>query len=444
MKKKWKALVPFTATGGQKFELDEMFEATEEEAKGYLEHGLIELIDEEAEENEAAIEAKIVAAVERLVAPALAKGFQNAAAKHISVTQDEVDKLASGFKNVGEQLACIKAAGATQGAVMDKRLIAIEEKAATGLNEGVDSEGGFLIGEDFTTDLVQELFETGKLMAKAQTVEISSNANRLTWVAVKDDNRTAGNRRGGVVVNWTDEAGTKGTSKPKFEKRGMDLEKQTGLFYATDEQLQDSTALASMVSTWFVEEFGFSTDEAMLRGTGAGQPKGIIGAASTREIAAEGGQAADTVVTANIEKMWTAMRPASLPFAEWLINMEVWTQLFKLQRTVGTGGLPVFMPPTGLEAAPFGMLLGRPIIVIEQCSALGDVGDIIFADFGQYLMIRKGGIQTATSIHVRFVNDETAFRFTMRLNGQPKARATTTPARGANKTSPFVTLANRA
>jgi HK97 family phage major capsid protein len=81
---------------------------------------------------------------------------------------------------------------------------------------------------------------------------------------------------------------------------------------------------------------------------------------------------------------------------------------------------------------------------IEQCSTLGDKGDIILADFSQYLLIDKGQMQNATSIHVKFVNDETAFRFVYRLDGQPMWNSALTPYKGSDTLSPFVTLAERA
>lgn len=42
---------------------------------------------------------------------------------------------------------------------------------------------------------------------------------------------------------------------------------------------------------------------------------------------------------------------------------------------------------------------------LEQYSAVGEVGDIIIADKSQYLLIDKGGINAASSIHVRFLYD---------------------------------------
>jgi HK97 family phage major capsid protein len=112
---------------------------------------------------------------------------------------------------------------------------------------------------------------------------------------------------------------------------------------------------------------------------------------------------------------------------------------------VGAGGLPAYMPPGGLSVAPYGTLKGRPIIEIEQCAALGTVGDIMLVDLSQYLTIEKGGLQSASSIHVQFVTDETAFRFVMRNNGQPLWDSPLTPYKGTTSTlSPFITLATRA
>jgi len=115
-----------------------------------------------------------------------------------------------------------------------------------------------------------------------------------------------------------------------------------------------------------------------------------------------------------------------------------------LYHAVGTGGMPVFIPGGTLANAPFGMLLGRPITPIEQCDALGTVGDIMLADFREYLLIEKGGMQTASSVHVRFIYGENTFRFTMRNNGQPLPKSAVTPYKGSATISPFVALATRA
>jgi len=105
--------------------------------------------------------------------------------------------------------------------------------------------------------------------------------------------------------------------------------------------------------------------------------------------------------------------------------------------------VPVFLN-ANMANAPFGTLMGRPITPIEQASTVGTVGDIIFADFSQYKMIEKGGINADSSIHVAFLTDETVFRWTLRTDGQPKRNAALTPYKGSSTLSPFITLASRA
>ena len=99
----------------------------------------------------------------------------------------------------------------------------------------------------------------------------------------------------------------------------------------------------------------------------------------------------------------------------------------------------------GVSQAPYASLFGRPVVPIEQCATLGDQGDIIFADLSNYILIDKGGIQSAMSIHVKFIYDESVFRFVYRVDGQPALASPITPYKGtANTLSPFVTLAARA
>ena len=75
---------------------------------------------------------------------------------------------------------------------------------------------------------------------------------------------------------------------------------------------------------------------------------------------------------------------------------------------------------------------------------MGDKGDVILGDPKGYLVISKGGIQSAFSIHVAFLSAENCFRFTFRANGRPKRQKQITIKNSANKRGDFVTLAARA
>jgi len=72
---------------------------------------------------------------------------------------------------------------------------------------------------------------------------------------------------------------------------------------------------------------------------------------------------------------------------------------------------------------------------------LGDVGDILLASPSAYALITKGGVEAASSIHVKFDYDETCFRFVYRVDGAPYFNAAVTAFDGTNTVSPFVALA---
>lgn len=343
------------------------------------------------------------------------------------------------FRSLGEQLLAVRAA-ALNPHKPDSRLLDIQ--AATGASEGVASDGGFAVQTDFSGELLKEVHQASVLASKARNIPISANANGLKINGVDETSRATGSRWGGVQAYWTAEAGTLTGSKPKYRQIALELSKLTALYYATDELIQDAAALGSAAGQAFTEEFAFKIDDAMLRGTGAGMPLGVIGHAGTVSITKETNQPAATVVKANLEKMFARhMSPGN---AEWYINQDVWPALFSLVAEVGVGGVPVFLPPGGLSAAPFGMILGRPIVPIEQCETLGTVGDIILANWNGYLTIDKGGVAQASSIHVAFLTDEEVFRWILRFDGQPIRNSALTPYKGTNTTSPFVTLATRA
>jgi HK97 family phage major capsid protein len=276
-------------------------------------------------------------------------------------------------------------------------------------------------------------------------MSISGNSNGLKIPGIDESSRATGSRWGGIQMYWLEEAGTLTKSKPKFRMINLQLNKLAGLAYLTDELIQDASALEGYVETAFREELEFMIDDAVLRGTGAGRPLGILNAGCLVSQAKETGQDADTIVYENIINMWSKLLADSRPNAVWLVNQNCEPQLAQMHLNVGTGAAPVFLPPGGATASPYSTIYGRPVIAMEQCSTLGDKGDIFLADFSKYYFIDKGTRQDY-SIHVRFLNDEQVFRIIYRCDGQPLLGQAITPYKGAagEKHSHFVTLAARA
>jgi len=93
---------------------------------------------------------------------------------------------------------------------------------------------------------------------------------------------------------------------------------------------------------------------------------------------------------------------------------------------------------------PYGELMGLPVIPTEHNAALGTKGDIVLADLSQVLLADKGAVQAAASMHVRFLYDEMAFRFTYRVDAQTTWKKPLTPKDGGATLSPFIGLASGA
>lgn len=313
---------------------------------------------------------------------------------------------------------------------------------ASGLQEAIPSQGGFLVDKTFESEILSKSFQNGKLLNRVRKFEIGANSNGIKIPYIDETSRANGSRSGGTRGYWLSEAGSKTASKPKLGQVEMSLEKLIGLCYATDELLEDSTVLGQVLLRDFSEELTFKIEDALINGTGAGQPLGIVSSGALVSVGKETGQTATTLVYENVMKMYA--RYWSKGRGVVLANADIIPQLFKMSVAVGTGGIPVYMPANGISRQPFDSLYGLPILYMEQCPTLGQPGDLIFCDPEEYILIQKGGLQSASSIHVQFTTDETTFRFVWRVNGQPWWTAPLTPYKGTGNTvSPFVTTAVR-
>lgn len=341
------------------------------------------------------------------------------------------------FESFGSQLIAVaRAADRSRG--IDRRLI----RAAAGLNEAVPSEGGFAVQMDYASGIKTRMFSTGQILQRCTRLPISANSNSMSIPVAKDDTESAG-IFGGIKAYWTAEAGNKTPSHPELEEMLLKLKKLIVVVPTTEELLADAVALEAWIRLGSNKALVKGAEKQIIRGTGVGQPLGILNSGCIISVASEAGQG-DTVVYSNIKKMWSRMFADSRPNAIWLINQTVEESLFGMGITVGVGGSPVYMPPGGASATPYGTLFGRPVIPCNYCSEVGTVGDIILADFSEYLLIEKGGIQEAVSVDYGFITGETYYRFLMRVDGQPAWKSVFTPEQATTATqSPFVTLETR-
>lgn len=342
------------------------------------------------------------------------------------------------WNSLGEYFVAVKNASSPGGS-MDKRLFM---DAASGNNTNVGADGGFLIEKEFRSDLMDAMKEDSNIAKDITMVPIGANKNGLKWADIEETSRADGYRHGGALVYWAAEAETVSSSKVKLVKSELELEKVMGFWYATSELLDDATAMEALAKMEFANAMSFAVDDKILWGTGAGVPLGIMNSNALISIAKEAGQGADTILHENVDKMWNQLDSKSWTKANWYINQEAVPQLKNMTLTIGTSGV---MSPYSKEYYEKGTICGRPVKVIEQASKLGDKGDIILADPTKYLGIDKNGVQADVSVHVKFLYDESCFRFIYRMNGAPRKNYSKASYKNASfSTSPFVTLAERA
>jgi HK97 family phage major capsid protein len=340
------------------------------------------------------------------------------------------------WASFGEMLQAVQRAGNREAPYTDPRL---HKRAASGLSEAVPADGGFLVQPDFSSELIKRAYDTGILAKMCRKLPLSNDTNSLKINGIDETSRANGSRWGGVQAYWANEADALTGKKPKFRQMLLTLKKLTGLCYATDELLKDTSALGEVIMQGFSEEFGFKVDDAIINGDGSDKPSGILNSAALVSVAKETGQAAATLVPQNIAKMRMRLWARSRQNAVWLVNQDIAAELGLMKLPIGTGGVSVYLPANGLSGQPYDTLYGRPVIEIEQAQTLGTKGDIMLVDLSQYLLIDKQ-MESASSVHVRFLYDENTFRFIYRVDGQSAWHQPLTPFNGSNTQSPFISL----
>ncbi|MBV1819994.1 phage major capsid protein [Clostridium cochlearium] len=202
------------------------------------------------------------------------------------------------------------------------------QNSATGLNESIASEGGFLLENDFIQGLFDSMMSQSQVANRIRMIPIGAKTNRLRALGIDETSRANGSRWGGVQAYWVAEAETVTQSKPKFREIDMALQKLLSLCYVTHDLLQDTTALEAIVKQAYADEMSFKIDDSIINGSGVGMPLGILNSEALVTVPKEKEQSAGTIKYENILKMWSSMPARLRKNAVWYINQEIEPQLY--------------------------------------------------------------------------------------------------------------------
>lgn len=362
---------------------------------------------------------------------AASKGGAHATYGQGARAEDNLDAKTFGFKSFGEYAFHVRNAALGNGR-LDQRLKA----AATSYgNEGSGPDGGFAVPEQFASEITSTALEEQSLLAMADETPVSGNS--MTFP--KDETTPWGST--GIIATWDGEGDTASQKKPILGKSRLELHKLRVLVPATDELLADSAAMSAHLTKKMGEAVLWKSNDAIINGTGAGMPLGILAAGSLVVQAKETSQTADTINATNVAKMYGRCIKGAGANLVWLINPDAYAQLIVMT----IGDQPIFTAPVqGMRNAPDGLLLGRPVVLTDACDTVGDQGDIILANMAGYRAITKaGGAEFSQSMHLWFDQDVQAFKLVFRMDGQPALASAVTPPNSSVTRSHFVAMAAR-
>ena len=305
------------------------------------------------------------------------------------------------------------------------------------LTEQVPSSLGFLVPTEQAAKIHAVSLENEIVQPRCYVQPMQSDSIKIPAMVIGDHSTAL---FGGFIAGYTAEAGTISENSPKARVMGLNTKKLTGLIRFTSELNADTPGGMGQIETLCGKGLAWYRDKAFLKGTGAGQPLGILNAPCVVTVGKETGQKKNTILYENLTKMMARMFAGSFSNSIWVCHQTTIPQLLTLSLAVGTGGnaIPVMSESNGTFT-----MLTRPVLFTEKVETLGTKGDIGLFDFSQYVVGLRSGMSFETSIHVHFTTDELLSRIIERHDGQPLWGEALTLEDGVTTVSPFVTLADR-
>lgn len=387
------------------------------------------------------VQAAIVAEERRLEA---ARSFEDAAgtptARPVPAGAIDRDEEArGGFRNTADFAVAVRTAS-LPGGHTDERLARLYRPGAAPANFHQEAGGsageGYLVPPAMSQRIWENTFNQPDLLSLSNPLPTGSREVK----GIGDESTPWGSS--GIQANWRAEGSQMSASKIATKPRSTTLHELYAYVLATGEMLDDAPLLNSRIESGAARAISWKASDAIMWGNGVGKPMGFMNSAALVTVAKESGQAADTIVAANLLKMLSRllMTPGARPF--WIANSQTIPQL----ATMTIGNQPMWIPAGQIDQPIRGTLLGYPVVYSEHCTALGDLGDIALVDFNGYESYRRSSApEAASSIHLYFDYNIEAFRWIFRFGGQPYLSAPVAGAKANVDTkSHFVTLAARA
>ena len=243
------------------------------------------------------------------------------------------------------------------------------------LQIGTDTEGGYLVPDEFENTLVEALEEENIFRQMAKIIQTSSGDRKIPVVASKG------------TASWMDEEGAYPESDDSFGQVSIGAYKLGTMIKVSEELLNDSVFdLQSYITREFARRVGSKEEEAFFTGNGTGKPLGILAATGGAETGITAASA--TAVTADeLIDLYYSLRSPYRRNAVWTLNDSTVKAIRKLKDGNGQ-----YLWQPGITAGAPDMILGRPVRTSTYMPEIAaGAKTIAFGDFSYYWIADRQG-----------------------------------------------------
>ena len=270
------------------------------------------------------------------------------------------------------------------------------------LSEGTDSEGGYLVPDEFEHTLVQALEEENVFRSLAHIIQTTSGDRKIPLVA------------GHGSASWVDEAGQYDDSDETFSQISVSAHKVGTMIKISDELLQDSAFdMEQYIQNEFVRRIGSAEENAFFNGNGSSKPLGILASTGGADVGVTAASKTDITGDEIIDLFYSLKAPYRKN-AVWVMNDGTIAKVRKLKNGDGQ-----YLWQPSLIAGQPDTILGRPVLTsayMPECTAGNKT--IAFGDFSYYWIADRQGIYFKRLDELFAKNGQIGFRASKRLDGR--------------------------
>jgi HK97 family phage major capsid protein len=270
------------------------------------------------------------------------------------------------------------------------------------LQIGTDSEGGYLVPDEFERTLVESLEEQNIFRQLASVITTSSGDRKIPVVATKGS------------ASWVDEEGVIPESDDAFGQVSIGAYKLGTIIKVSEELLNDSIFnLESYIAREFARRIGTKEEEAFFIGDGTGKPTGIFNATGGAEV----GVTAAGVKAITLDEIMDLFYSLKAPYRKNAVFTMNDSTVKAIRKLKDGNGQYIWQP--SITAGQPDTILNRPIKTSAYVPAL-DAGKkaIAFGDFSYYWVADRQGRSFQRLNELYAATGQVGFRATQRVDGK--------------------------